>query len=135
MAIEYKFGGCLASNCVQELYSTNGWTIYTDNMPRLMAALNNSAVYTAWDGQRLIGLLRAVGDEETILYIQDILVLKAYQRRGIGSALLKRVLDAYPHVRQKVLLTDDKPETRSFYQANNFQSCDDGRLVAFARFD
>lgn len=63
-------------------------------------------MYTAWDGSRLAGLLRAVGDGETILYVQDLLVHTRYRRQGIGRALLERVRADFAHVRQKVLLTD-----------------------------
>jgi GNAT superfamily N-acetyltransferase len=98
-----------------------------------MQAIKSSLdVFTAWDGE---GLIRVVGDGQTIVYIQDILVLQGYKRQGIGTALLRQALETYPHVRQKVLLTDDSPETRGFYEANGFKSCDKGQVVAFARFD
>lgn len=136
MAIEYQETTVLPEQAVRELYEDSNWTAYTRDMPRLMRAIGNSLmVISAWEGKTLVGLVRAVGDGETILYIQDIIVLRAYRRRGIGAALLKMLLDAYPHVRQKVLLTDDKPETRAFYQANGFVACDKGTVVAFARFD
>ncbi|MGI6365304.1 MAG: GNAT family N-acetyltransferase [Bacillota bacterium] len=136
MPIEYKETAVLPEPAVRELYADSNWSVYTRDMPRLMAAIGNSLkVISAWDGEILVGLVRAVGDGQTILYIQDILVLKAYRRRGIGTALLKGVLAACPDVRQKVLLTDDRPETREFYQANGFQACDKGETVAFARFD
>jgi len=136
MAIEYREGNLLSEQAVRELYEDGNWTVYTKDMPKLMEALENSLkVFTAWDGDKLVGLVRAVGDGQTILYLQDIIVLKAYKRQGIGAALLKKVLSSYPHVRQKVLLTDDGPETRGFYEANGFGSCDKGKLVAFARFD
>ena len=90
-----------------ELYGDAGWTAYTDHPDRLERGLARSlAVYTAWEGDTLAGLLRAVGDGETILYLQDLLVRKAFQRRGIGGALLRRMVEDFPQVRQKVLLTD-----------------------------
>lgn len=136
MTITYRNSVELPEQAVRSLYIDNNWTVYTEDMPKLMEAIGNSlAVVTAWDGDTLAGLVRAVGDGHSILYIQDILILKDYRRRGIGSALLNKVLELYSHVRQKVLLTDDSPMTRGFYEANGFESCDKGKLVAFARFD
>ncbi|MEO1714347.1 MAG: GNAT family N-acetyltransferase [Bacteroidota bacterium] len=118
------------------LYTDANWTSYTKDPEKLeQAVLNSLDVITAWENDQLVGLIRAVGDGLTILYIQDILVLKSHKRRGIGCELLTRLLDAYPEVRQKVLLTDERPETRGFYQSMGFLSCDDGKLVAFAKFD
>jgi GNAT superfamily N-acetyltransferase len=82
----------------------------------------------------LLGLIRLVGDELTIIYIQDILVLKNHQRQGIGRTLINKAVDHYPDARQKILMTDDTPKTRAFYQSLGFSSCGDGRLIAFMKF-
>ena len=90
-----------------KLYADAGWTAYTDHLDRLERGVAASlAVYTAWEGEALVGLLRAVGDGETILYLQDLLVRSSHRRRGIGRELLERVTADYSQVRQKVLLTD-----------------------------
>ena len=90
-----------------ELYADAGWTAYTDRLDQLERGVAASlAVYTAWEGDTLAGLLRAVGDGETILYLQDLLVRSSHRRRGIGRGLLQQMAADYPQVRQKVLLTD-----------------------------
>ena len=58
---------------------------------------------------KLVGVCRVLGDDASILYVQDILVDPDHQRRGIGRALLENVLDRYSHCRQKVLMTDTAP--------------------------
>ncbi|MTI95239.1 MAG: GNAT family N-acetyltransferase [Firmicutes bacterium] len=136
MNIKYQTTKDLPQQAVQELYSDAGWLAYTKDIDGLMRALANSlAVISAWDGEELVGLIRVVGDGQSILYIQDILVRKSHKRCGIGSELLNQILEEFRHVRQKVLLTDESPETRGFYEANGFQSCDKGETVAFARFN
>ena len=62
-----------------------------------------------------------MGDGHTIIFVQDILVRPDYQRQGIGSALLRAVLERYADVRQIELVTDNTPETRVFYQSAGFQ--------------
>ena len=84
--------------------------------------------------------MRAVGDGQTILYIQDILVLQQYRRHGIGRTMVKMLLDAYPNVRQRVLLTDETPEMHGFYESLGFFPSGHGillhgrRIVGFAVF-
>ena len=109
-------------NEILELYSSVGWTAYTDHPDSLRRGFENSlvilGVYTEND---LVGILRAVGDGETIIFIQDILVHPDYQRRGIGTALLKEVLSRYSHVRQIQLATDNTEKTKAFYCSCGFR--------------
>lgn len=92
-------------------------------------------VISAWNGEELVGLIRIVGDGLTIIYIQDILVLNAYQNQGIATQLMELILKKYINVRQKVLLTEEAPDVRCFYEKNGFESCDKGSLVAFAKLN
>ncbi|WP_236914178.1 GNAT family N-acetyltransferase [Clostridium sp. Cult2] len=65
---------------VMNLYEDVEWYVYTKERVRLKNAINNSLkVLTAWDNDKLVGLIRVVGDNHTIIYIQDILILKEYQ--------------------------------------------------------
>lgn len=58
------------------LYNDAGWVAYTDDLPALRTALENSLyLLCVYEEEELVGLLRAVGDGVSILYIQDILVL------------------------------------------------------------
>ena len=108
-------------NEILELYSSVGWTAYTDHPDSLRRGFENSlvilGVYTEND---LVGILRAVGDGETIIFIQDILVHPEYQRQGIGTALLKEALSRYSHVRQIQLATDNTEKTKAFYRSCGF---------------
>lgn len=118
------------------LYEDVEWYAYTKDLKKLSQALSNSLyVLSAWDANRLVGLIRIVGDGFTIIYIQDILVLKSFQNRGIATRLMDQVLEKYKEVRQKVLLTEEAPNVRHFYEKNGFNSCDKGALVAFAKMD
>ena len=106
----------------------------TDDLNVLQNAINQFLeVISAWNGEELVGLIRIVGDGLTIIYIQDILVLNAYQNQGIATRLIQKVLHKYKSIRQKVLLTEEAPDVRHFYEKNGFESCDQGSLVAFAK--
>lgn len=103
------------------LYASVGWTAYTDAPGALREGFAHSLlILAAYEQNRLLGIVRAVGDGSTILYIQDLLVAPPYQRRGIGSRLLQAALGRYPAVRQVLLAADDTPKTRAFYRAQGF---------------
>lgn len=119
---------------VMNLYSDVSWTAYTSNPSKLEQAISNSLkVCTAWDDDLLVGLARVVGNSSTIIYIQDILVLQAYQKKGIGSQFLKIILDQYQDIRQIILLTDDTDKTIKFYEKNGFTKVSKYKSVAFMK--
>lgn len=108
-------------NEILSLYSSVGWTAYTDAPDTLRRGFENSLlIFAAYEYDRLVGLIRCVGDGETIVYIQDILVLPEYQRQGIGSALLQEVFSRFSHVRQIILSTDREERTLQFYKSLGF---------------
>ena len=101
---------------VLELYESVGWTGYTRRFEIMEQAFDHSLkIYGAYVQGQLVGLIRAVGDGITIVYIQDLLVKPMYQRMGIGKALMGRLLEDYKSVYQKVLTTDDTEKTLAFY--------------------
>ena len=81
----------------------------------------------------MVGLIRCISDGLTIIYIQDLLVLPAYQNQGIGSQLLTETFETFKNLRQKVLLTSEAPDIRRFYEKHGLNSCDQGQAVAFYR--
>ena len=106
---------------ILRLYSAVGWTAYTDNPRALEQGFRHSLrILAAYDGDELVGLIRAVGDGSTIVFIQDILVDPAHQRHGIATALVRALLAQYPDVRQVELVTDNTPETIAFYKSLGF---------------
>ena len=103
------------------LYASVGWTAYTGHPDVLRKGFENSMLtLAAYEGDQLLGVIRAVGDGHTIVFVQDILVFPEHQRKGIGSALLQAILDRYSHVRQIVLATDNTPKTIGFYKSMGF---------------
>lgn len=106
---------------ISRLYKAVGWTAYTENMPALREGFKNSMlVLAAYDGEELLGIIRTVGDGATIVFVQDILVFPDKQRQGIGTALLKEILNRYPNVRQIELATDNTAKTVAFYKSMGF---------------
>ncbi|MEG3342925.1 GNAT family N-acetyltransferase [Streptococcus suis] len=130
--ITYKQNPQLDFQAVLDLYASVDWTGYTSRPEMLEKALEHSLlVLAAFDGDRLVGLLRAVGDGYSIIFIQDILVLPAYQRQGIGRHLLEQAVTHFPGIYQLHLLTDNTEKTRSFYEELGFTAVESLDCVAY----
>ena len=107
---------------ILRLYASVGWTAYTDQPEVLRKGFENSMLtLAAYESDQLLGIIRAVGDGHTIVFVQDVLVFPEQQRKGIGSALLQAILDRYSHVRQIELATDNTPNTIAFYKSMGFR--------------
>ncbi|MCW2832312.1 MAG: N-acetyltransferase [Nocardioides sp.] len=121
MTIEIDAGTVPERDELAGLYDAVGWSAYTRDLDALERAMEGSArVVTARRDDRLVGLTRVVSDGVTIAYIQDILVHPDEQRSGVGRRLVTEALAPYADVRQKVLLTDDEPGQRAFYESLGF---------------
>ena len=103
------------------LYAQVGWTAYTQDPSALEQGFRHSLlVLAAYEQDALLGLIRVVGDGATVVLVQDLLVYPDKQRQGIGTALLKAVLERYSAVRQIQLVTDDTPKTIALYRSLGF---------------
>ena len=106
---------------IMNLYKSVGWCSYTERPDMLRKAFEHSLkILGAHDGEKLVGIIRAVGDGYSILFIQDILVLPEYQRKGIGRKLINAMLELYPDVYQTELATDSTEKTVAFYKSCDF---------------
>lgn len=119
---------------IRRLYTEVGWTAYTENMSVLEQGYKNSLlVLGAYENDELLGIIRVVGDGFTIIFVQDILVFPREQRNGVGTALMKAVLDRYPDVRQIELATDNTSKTVAFYKSLGFTEFSEMGCCGFMR--
>ena len=108
---------------VLHLYQAVGWTNYTNQPQMLEQSLAHSlAIYFARDGEKIVGLVRLVGDGFSSVFVQDLIVLPSYQRQGIGSDLMKEALGDYKDAYQVQLVTDQTEKTLGFYRSLGFET-------------
>lgn len=132
--IEYVRAYVPDTENILKLYNDAGWIAYTVNPEELIKGIHKSlTVYSAWFKKELIGFLRIIGDGLTIIYIQDILVLKKFRKMGIGKKLINMMLSDFSNVRQLVLLTDNNSETNNFYTSCGFTPADTTGCRAYLR--
>ncbi|MDR1693554.1 MAG: GNAT family N-acetyltransferase [Oscillospiraceae bacterium] len=89
MGITYE-NNISAEDCAK-LRASAGWReVHPD---QLRAGLRSSAfIVAAQDGGSTVGMARLIYDGGYVAFIVDVLVLPQYQGRGIGKAMMERVL-------------------------------------------
>lgn len=108
---------------VLHLYQAVGWTNYTNQPQMLEQALPHSlAVYLAFDGEKIVGLIRLVGDGFSSVLVQDLIVLPTYQCQGIGRALMKQALGDFKGAYQVQLVTEQTEKNVGFYRSIGFET-------------
>ena len=108
---------------VLHLYQAVGWTNYTNQPQMLEQALSHSlAIYVARDGEKIVGLVRLVGDGFSSVFVQDLIVLPSYQRQGIGSTLMRQALSDYKDTYQVQLATEQTEKNLGFYRSLGFEA-------------
>lgn len=91
---------------------------------KLEAAMKRyQTVYTAWSGDRLVGLLSAMDDGVMTAYIHYLLVLPEYQRHGVGKKLIEMAKQKYADYLRIVLIAYDKAVP--FYERCGFEHGED----------
>jgi GNAT superfamily N-acetyltransferase len=91
--ITYRIGNDLDLAAVIDLYqeSTLGARRPITDSERMAAMIKNAnIVVTAWDGDLLVGISRALSDFSYVTYLSDLAVRVSHQRAGIGKELIRR---------------------------------------------
>ncbi|MBQ3092567.1 MAG: GNAT family N-acetyltransferase [Clostridia bacterium] len=120
---------------VRALYEKEGWRAYLNDDRKLEDALQNSLwLYGAFEGDRLIGFVRCVGDGQHILLVQDLIVDPDFRGQGIGTALFNAAWETYAHVRMFMVVTDIPSEgANRFYQRLGMKPLEKGQMIGYFR--
>jgi len=115
---------------LQELFMSVKWhsAKYPDKLCK--AIRNSDAVYSAWDSDKLVGLINALSDGILNVYFPYLLVRPEYQGTGIGKKLVALMLDEYKrYVKKSVIAFDEQVK---FYERCGF-SVGTGTSAMFIR--
>ena len=117
-AIEYRDTHDFTPEALEELFLSVKWS--SGHYPeKLAAAMKNfETVFSAWDGDRLAGLICAMDDGVMTAYVHYLLVRPECQRRGIGKRLAELVRERYRDYLRIVVVAYNS-ELR-FYEACGF---------------
>ncbi|MCF8890843.1 GNAT family N-acetyltransferase [Priestia megaterium] len=94
MVIEYKVNAPISAKEVADVFKSSGIKRPVNELERIERMIKNSDInLTAWDGQQLVGIARAVTDYSYCCYLSDLAIHKDYQNKGIGKELVQRLQD------------------------------------------
>jgi Acetyltransferases len=120
MNIIYKTTKDFTKQELETLFLSVNWLSgrYPDRLVKAMK--HSSIVISAWDDDKLIGLVNAIDDSEMTAYAHYLLVNPAYQGYGIGRELLyqlKKHYEGYLYL----LIMAEKRDKVSFYTKHGFE--------------
>ncbi len=123
MAITYLNTHDFTPTQLQDLFLSVEWS--SGHYPeKLAAAMRNfERVYTAWDGEQLVGLICAMDDGVMTAYVHYLLVRPEYHGKGIGRHLVELIKDAYKAYLRVVLVAYD--DEIGFYEHCGFEKAKD----------
>ena len=127
MTITYKEEKVFSVSDLQELFQSVGWLSakYPDRLKRALE--HCETVFTAWDRDKLVGLVNAIDDDELTAYVHYLCVNPEYQGQGIGKELLRRIKEKYKSFLYIILIAENEPLIE-YYRQNGFEYID-GRYV------
>lgn len=128
MNIEYKETKDFTEKEIEELFLSVGWL--SGKYPsRLVKALKSSSfVVTAWDSNKLVGLIRALDDGEMVAFLHYLLVHPDYQGNGIAARLLAIMKERYKNFLYLNIMPDERKNI-TFYQKHGFTLLENGAAM------
>ena len=119
MVIKYRSTKNISKAKLQDLFLSNKWD--SGNYPdKLQKALKGSHhVVTAWDGDKLIGLMNALYDGIMNVFFLYLIVHPDYQKKGVGQKMVESMLREYKDYARKMVIAYD--EALEFFQKCGFE--------------
>lgn len=72
------------------------------------ALANSHSLVSAWKNSNLIGLGNAISDGSVVVYYPHLLVRPDYQGMGIGTEIMRRLIEKYKDFHQHILVADGR---------------------------
>ena len=119
MEIQYKEVREFRTDEIERLFLSVEWS--SGHFPdKLVIAMKNfSTVFSAWDGEKLIGMICAMDDGIMNAYVHYLLVNPEYQGLTIGRTLVAMMKQHYKDYLRIVLIAYNKEA--HFYEACGFK--------------
>lgn len=128
MEIQYKINAKVNEWDVADLFLSAGLKRPSNDIDRISRMLANANLtVTAWDGERLVGIARALTDFAYCCYLSDLAVDAAYQKQGIGRKLVETVQDEISE--EVMLLLLSAPDAMPYYPRIGFEKVENGWTI------
>jgi len=128
MVITYKTNAKLEAHELADLFKSSGIKRPVEDLNRVKNMIDNSnLLVTAWDGEKLVGVARALSDLSYCCYLSDLAVDKEYQNQGIGHELVNEIQKLIGEESNLVLLS--APEAMEYYPKIGFEKAGNAYII------
>ena len=123
MRIEYKDTHDFSEQDLKDLFLSVEWSSGHFSNKLVVAIKNFKTVMSAWDDEKLVGMICAMDDGIMNAYVHYLLVRPEYQGKSIGRELVERVKEIYKDYLRVVVVAYN--EELAFYEHCGFKKADD----------
>lgn len=108
---------------LQDLFLSVEWSSGHYPEKLVIAIKNYGSVFTAWDDNKLVGLISSMDDSIMTAYVHYLLINPEYQGKGIGKKLVQMTTEYYKEYLRIVLVAYDNE--LEFYKRCGFKSAEE----------
>ncbi|EHS58521.1 GNAT family N-acetyltransferase [Paenibacillus sp. Aloe-11] len=113
---------------VIRVFKNSGIVRPIDQTERIQAMVNNADILlTAWLGDKMIGVARALTDWSYCCYLSDLAVDKEAQKSGVGRDLIAKVQEEIGEEVALILLA--APSAMAYYPKVGFEKIENGFTI------
>ena len=129
--MKYRIIENLGNIGIDEIARLLKMTYWADKRPieQIEKSVKNSSCYGVYleDEKKLVGFARVISDYATTYYLCDVIIDRAYQHKGLGTALVSHI-ESRPEYRglRGILITRD---AHSLYRKFGYEVLDDRAMV------
>ena len=119
VSVKYRDIKTFDEEDLKNLFLSVDWSSGHYPQKLVVAMKNSGSVFTAWDDNKLVGLINSFDDGVMTAYVHYLLVNPAYQGKGIGKELVRLISEKYKNYLRIVLVAYDKEI--GFYEQCGFE--------------
>lgn len=130
--IIYKLNQPLEIQDVVRVFDASGISRPTKDHDRIGRMLKSANLtISAWDGDKLVGVCRALTDFSYCCFLSDLAVDRDYQHRGIGKEMIARLRTETGD--EVSLIIQAAAASMSYYPRLGFEKMENGFMIARKR--
>ncbi|WP_336120766.1 GNAT family N-acetyltransferase [Paenibacillus polysaccharolyticus] len=125
MVLEFKVNEEVKPEQMAEVFKLSGIKRPYEDLERMKKMIDQAdIIISCWEGDRIVGLARAITDYSYCCYLSDLAVIKDFQRKNIGKDLVQHLQKVLGDGVSIVLLSSE--QALSFYPQIGFELVNNG---------
>jgi predicted N-acetyltransferase YhbS len=126
--IAYRVNAALALPDIIRVFKASGIARPTDDPARIERMFQEADLtVSAWDGETLVGLARALTDFAYCCYLSDLAVDASYQKQGIGKQIVETLRSELGDAVTLILVS--APAATAYYPRVGFEKSETAYLI------